>query len=419
MKFYIETYGCTMNQGEGESMAVALQTLGLSRSREAGSADLLILNSCVVIQTTEKRMLQRLASFRESGKPTVLTGCLADVLPEKVKKTHPGAHIIPTGKKDQIPRLLKFARELFPEPGSLSHAPSSLEKKTKLSFILPISEGCLGSCSYCITRFARGKLLSYESEELVRQMRKALDAGAKEILLTSQDTAVYGRDRGQTLPSLLRELLALEGDYRIRVGMMNPASLAPILDPLLSVFKDKRLYRFLHLPVQSGSNRVLELMKRGYTVSEFRELVAKVRETMELTLSTDIIVGFPGETKEDFFASLELLRELLPDIVNITRFSERPGTTATTLPNKVHGRVSKEWSRELTTLVEELKLAQNNKFLGKKERVLITGKGQDGSSQGRTSGYRPVVVKKRLEIGSFQMLELVEAHTHFLVGKPQ
>ena len=422
MKFYIENYGCTMNRGEGEAISEALKELSFKEVERREEADLLILNSCVVIETTERKMLKILRQFKETGKPSIVTGCMADVFPEKIRDVHPSSFIVKTGKERQIKEILEKIEYLKREVGikkesTKSASPLLPGKRKSPTFILPIAEGCLGKCSYCITRFARGRLFSYPLGELLSSFTEAVKNGAKEILLTSQDTGIYGRERGWSLPQLLTSLLEIEGKYFVRIGMMNPDSLKEIFEPFFEIFLSPAIYKFLHIPVQSGSNRILKLMRRSYTKEEYINLVEKGRERCQFTLSTDIIVGFPGESEEEFEESVKLIQRLKPDVVNITRFSDRPGTEASSLPAKVHGRITKERSRFLTELVNEIKMEKNERFVGDVCEVLVTKRGRKGTMLGRNAFYKPVVLHQKVKVGEFYKVEIKEAHQHYLVGK--
>jgi len=419
MKFYIESYGCTMNQGESENISRTLTSLGFEQTPDMVKAGLLILNSCVVIQPTEKKMVQRLEEFKRMRIEVMVTGCMADVSRDKILDLIPSAHVIETGKATQLKLVVDTALALRKRTGEAELMPED-EKQPPLDsprFILPISEGCLGNCSYCITRFARGRLTSYPMDELAASLAKAVEEGAREVFLTSQDTGIYGREQGHSLPGLLERLLSTEGRYFLRIGMMNPDSLRTIFRPFFKVFQSPKLYKFLHVPVQSGSDSVLAAMRRNYRAEEYIQLIKDARKETEFTLSTDIIVGFPGESELDFQKSLSLVKELRPDVVNITRFSERPGTEARALPDKVHGRISKERSRVLTGLVEKQRREDNQRFLGQCFEVLITKKGHHGASLGRNEGYKPVAIHQELEMGGFYLVEITEAHIHYLVGE--
>jgi len=189
--------------------------------------------------------------------------------------------------------------------------------------IIPISEGCLGDCNYCSVKFARGKLKSYKIEDIIKQIK------GKKILLTSQDTGCYGLDINTNLVELLKQVVKVKGNFQVRVGMMNPEHVLPILKDLVEVYKDKKIFKFIHIPIQSGSNNVLKEMNRRYTVEDFIKIVKEFRKQIpEIHISTDIIVGYPTETEEDFKKTINLLEKLKLEVINLSRFAPRPKTAA-------------------------------------------------------------------------------------------
>ncbi len=479
MRFHIESYGCTMNHGEAEILRRRLLSGGHMLTTQE-KAELNILFTCVVIQQTERRMLKRIKALAELGHPILISGCLVTTFPEKARDIVPNAlpnpsglsrtsssnatqHFVlhgSTGIRNYVPHALsafgqpalgnqRFPRALMIPPSRLSELgveeleiwvregkepklgkgekifpidelfcadiPEPLERTT---FIVPISQGCLGNCTYCITKIARGQLDSYPIEEIADMVKAAVENGYREIQLTSQDTSIYGRDRGKSLPELLEKLCGISGDFRIRVGMMNPAGPGPIPRRLIRAYSSKKVFKFLHLPVQSGDNSIIRAMKRGYTLEDFKKIVKEFRAAFpELTLSTDIIVGFPGEDEAAFQRSVQLIEEIRPDLINITRYSERPGTEAAALPGKVHGGISKERSRVLTKLRFKISAEINSGFVGKEMRVLVTRKGRPGSVICRDDDYRTVVITKDLPVGEWHRVRIVDATEVYLKGE--
>lgn len=395
-----------MNYGEGGRLSEEMAAMGHEEAPSAGSADIVILNTCTVVDTTEKKMIRRMSELRKAGKDVIVTGCMAKVQANRVSIRLPDSLIIPPD------RYSNFSSEVSERYGT-----GSCSEKAHSSNILPISQGCLGSCTYCITRFARGRLSSCGPDALLSRFRSILDSGAKEILITAQDTGCYGKDIGTDLPSLLGRMLEIEGDFRLRIGMMNPNSLMPIIDSLLDIMEDPRIYRFLHVPVQSGSDDVLRRMNRLYTAEEFFGLAEKARSRYpEISISTDLISGFPGETDDDHKKSLDLIRRLGADTVNITRFSPRPGTEAASMA-AVHGRVSKDRSAELTEMKNAVEYENNAKMVGRVENALITEAGKEGTMIARTRNYRPVAVPSRLPVGTFIETEITGCEPTYLIGK--
>ena len=407
MRYFVETYGCTMNFGEGRQFSEDMASLGYEPADSADDADIVVLNTCTVVETTEKRMLSRISELKRQGKRIVVTGCMAQVQPKRIRIRLPDSPIV---RFEEYGRFRDIVSESFGCQGS----PVLLETGTDA--ILPIAQGCLGRCSYCITKFARGDLRSYPADDLLRRYDSFLEGGAREILITAQDTSSYGRDTGTDLPALIHSMLEREGDYRIRLGMTNPDSLARVSQGILELMDDERMYRFVHIPVQSGSDAVLGRMRRRYTVSQFMELVDELRSGCpDISIATDMICGFPGETDEDHAKSVELIRELRADTVNITRFSARPGTDAASM-EQVHGRISAERSAELTRVKNETEQDVNSAMVGRRYRALATERGKEGTIV-RTGNYRPVVIREEVPLGTFLDVEVTENRPTYILGR--
>ena len=408
MKFFVESYGCTMNHGEGDRLSEVMTSLGHELVGSAAEADLVILNTCTVVDTTEKHMVKRMSELKAAGKEVTVTGCMAKVQPNRIEIRLPDAPIIPPEPYDLFEGIMESRYGRGHSDTEIVYHPTET---------IPIAQGCKGACTYCITRLARGKLISRPEDEIVSEFKTMIDSGTKEILLAAQDTACYGKDTGTDLPSLIRRLLEFQGDFRIRIGMMNPNHLDRILDDMIDVLKDPRMYRFLHIPVQSGSNSVLDGMKRQYTAERFMGIVNRLRsEIPDISIATDMITGFPGETDKDHEKSMDLLRKLRADTVNITRFSPRPNTVAMDMDKQVPGNVSKDRSTELTELKNSVEYENNSALVGKRFRVLITEKGRNGSVIGRTDNYRPIGIECDLELGTFCDVEVTECRSTYLVG---
>ena len=391
MRYFVESYGCTMNFGEGRSLSEDMASLGHQPVDSADEADIVVLNTCTVVETTEKRMLARISELKRQGKEVIVTGCMAKVQPKRISIRLPDSPIVPFEEYDRFPDIVR-------ERYGCAGAP--IRVATGTDAILPIAQGCLGRCSYCITKFARGDLRSYPSEDLLRRFDGFLAGGAREILITAQDTSSYGHDTGTDVVALLGSMLEREGDYRIRLGMTNPDSLAKVADGLVGLMDDDRLYRFVHIPVQSGSDSVLRGMRRRYTVEGFLELVDTLRSAVpDISIATDLICGFPGRA----------------DTVNITRFSPRPGTDAASM-EQVHGRVSAERSAELTKIKNETELDVNRSMVGRSYRALATEVGKDGTIV-RTGNYRPVVVRDDIPLGTFVDVEVTDCRPTYLLGR--
>ena len=412
MKVYIEAYGCTQNYGEARLMQEALSGRGHSLTPSEDEADAHVLVTCTVIEATERKMVRRMQALAARDKPRVVAGCMAAAQRDRVHAVVPRAKLLPPRKWPAIVDLLDGGTACGERAAEVEAAGPGWRDA-----IVPIAQGCAGRCTYCITRVARGTVRSYAVEDLVAQVRRNVERGAREIKLTGQDTAAYGRDAGTDLAALLRAVVAVEGDFRVRVGMADPLTVRPIVDDLVDAYASEKVFTFLHLPVQSGDDCVLGRMRREYTVADFEAIVAAFRGAYpDLTLSTDVIVGFPGETEDAFEATMDLVRRVRPDIVNVTRFSARPGTPAASYPDPVVGWRVKERSRRLTSLRFAVAREIHQRFVGDEVDVLVTEPGKEGTVLARTPEYRQVVLHEDAPVGEFVRVRIDAARATDLFG---
>ena len=412
MKVYVEAHGCTQSYGEARLMQEALARNGCTITPSEGDADAHVLVTCTVIETTERRMVRRMTELAAHDKPLVVAGCMAAAQRERVLAVVPRAKLLPPRKWPQIVELL----------GAGTVCGDRAAEVESQSFgwhdaIVPIAQGCAGRCTYCITRVARGRVSSYSTDGIVNEIRRNVERGAREIKLTGQDTAAFGLDSGTNLADLLRAVDAIPRTFRVRVGMADPLTVYPILDNLVNAYSSEKVFKFLHLPVQSGDDAILEAMRREYTAAQFEEIVVAFRRAYpDLSLSTDIIVGFPRETEEQFDATMDLVRRVRPDIVNVTRFSPRSGTPASSLPNQIVGWRVKERSRSLTALRFRLARENNERFVGRDVDVLVTESGKAATMVARTPEYRQVVLGKHVPLGDFVRVRIHGARATDLLG---
>jgi len=409
-KFLLEGYGCSLNIGETEQIAGFLKRNNFSKTTHVEKADFIIINTCSVKMVTEQRMISRIKKLSEEKKPkakVLVVGCLAATNKKQLRGLFPSIVILDT-KLESLCRALGLKKDSF--------SPKIIEEKShKMVSIIPISVGCLGNCTYCATKLARGKLMSYSINQINESFKRALKQ-SKEVWLTSQDLGCYGFDINTNLVELLKVLLANKGEYRVRLGMMNPNHFKKIRSKLLQLFVDDRLYKFLHLPIQSGSDKILKKMNRFYTVSEFEENINYIRKKIpEMSISTDIIVGFPGETETDFKQSLSLIKKIKPNILNVSRFGKRKGTIAEQMLGQLTEKDKKARSKELFVLSRRVFLERNKQFVGQRFNALVSEKAQINGFVARTDNYLPVIVEKGF--GRIVELEIKEAFFHFFKGK--
>ncbi len=405
MSIYLETYGCTMNRADSEIIKALLAS---QLTEDIDKADIIIINSCGVKGPTEHKIRKRIKEIQALNKILIVAGCLPKIshldvnvvgtnvydIPEAVKR-------VKKGLKVNIIKEENLNKLCYPRMGDGVNA------------LIPIAEGCLGLCTYCAARFARGQLFSYPSQSIVETAQQFIAQGYKELQITSQDTGCYGMDNTERLPFLLDRLVNIEGKFKIRIGMMNPNHIPDILDDLLTVYESEKIYKFLHVPVQSGNDEILTLMNRKYTVSQFLDICQLFRKKFpDLYLCTDIIVGFPTETDDQFKDTLELVKRMNPDKINVTRFSPRPHTKAAKMP-QIPDWIKKERSRSLYKVRMDISLRINNQYKGKSLEVLINKKGTvEPTVVGRTFNYKPVICMGYL--GEFKTVTIKSVRPTYL-----
>jgi len=417
-RVYVKSFGCSANLADGEVIAGCLSNAGFEIVDEPQDAEILLYNTCAVKSPTENRVIDILRKVPR-GKRLIVTGCLPLINFERLKNEVEFDGVAGPALGDKIVEVLRrvAAGEKVVFLGGVSRPSLCLPRipVNPVVSVVSINYGCLGSCSYCCVHFARGRLRSYLVDEIVERVKQDLVSGAKEVWLTSQDTACYGKDIGTSLAGLLRRVCEVEGDFFVRVGMMNPDHVLGMLDELVEAYKDGKVFKFLHLPVQSGDDEVLERMNRRYTVEDFKTVVQAFRnEIPRLTLSTDVICGFPGERMEAFERTRRLLAEVQPDIVNVSKFFSRPRTPAERMVSLPVEEVNLR-SREVAELTKRISFEKNRAWIGWEGTVLFDERGKGESWMGRNFAYKPVVVKVcESLLGRFVQVRVVNAFSTYL-----
>lgn len=398
-KIYFESYGCTLSKSEAGLYVNKMLNEGGELVSSPEEADLSVLGTCVVIKHTQDRMLSRIEDLSRNSKVRVM-GCLPSVSGGVLES-------------DRIEVLKpKEFRSFY--TGNLDDVEI---REPSIFDGIPINQGCTGSCNYCISHVARGTLVSRPPDKIVNQIRMQLERGIREVRISSLDTSAYGKDLGISLPNLVDQILKLDGDFKLRVGMMEPKNTQGIIDSLLETFNDGRVYRFLHIPVQSGDNRILDLMNREYHADAFTTIVRKFREKFpDGTISTDIISGYHHEDQESFELTARMLEETRPEIINITRFSPRPYTPDFNARVPPSNSV-KKWTKAYTDLHREILKEKYSSLAGRVEEIFITERGKPGTSVGRDDSYRPVVVEGEYPLYTRMEVEVVENAGTYLIGK--
>ncbi len=423
-KILIKNFGCSSNIADGEILAGCLANAGYQITQSENQADLIIFNTCAVKGPTENRIVNQ-AKHAPQNKKILIAGCLPKISFQRLTNEVRFDGAVGPAFGGEIIKVVQrvLAGEKVVELNEQKKPLLSLPRETSnpVISIVPINYGCLGNCSYCCVVHARGHLQSYNPKEITDRVQKDHAEGAKEFWLTSQDTASYGRDINTNLAELLLAVGNLEGEFFVRVGMMTPNLVLDILPKLLDSFCSDKIFKFLHLPIQSGDDSILRSMNRFYTVQQFKTIVQSFRAKFpKLTLATDVIVGFPGETTEAFHNSLKLLDEIQPDVVNVSKFFARPKTAAWEMKA---GLVEKEETKKRSTLTSELakdlSARQNQRWVGWSGTVLVDEKGKVGGSWvGRNFAYKPVVIQASGEMmGKIVRVKVSEAAGTYLRGE--
>jgi threonylcarbamoyladenosine tRNA methylthiotransferase CDKAL1 len=428
-KVWVEAFGCSANIADAEIIKGILCNNGYELTSIRKNSDVSVLVTCAVKDVTEHRMISKIKRYSKE-KPLVVAGCLPKTSKKLIEFYSPESSLMGPQSLDRTLQVVDASlngRKVVALEDSMS---------TKVNFprlrlnpvvsIIEISSGCLSECSFCQTKLAKGSLKSYRIGEIVRQMEDDVAANCKEIWLSSTDNGCYGLDLKTDLVELLEKCSNIEGEYKIRVGMMNPMYVPRFLDRLISLYRNNdKIFKFLHMPVQSGSERILRKMKRGHTAKIFLDVVKELRKKIpEITIATDIITGFPSESESDFEETLNLIEVSQPDVINSSRYSPRPGTVASKYP-KLNTKIVKERSTRLHETIKKTSMSRNQMWCGWNGKILIDELLENGQIQGRNYAYRPVIINlpkaekfdpKRL-LGHYLSVKVVEISNYSLLGR--
>lgn len=423
-KIYIKTYGCSNNQAESEIMEGLLKKNGYVFSDENG-ADLIIVNTCSVKSSTENTIVSDVRRLDKLGKKIVIAGCISDADPKLARKLAPKAGIIGTHNITKINEVVESTfegnkLEIIGKRTELKILQPKIRRNPIID-IVPVESGCNSNCTFCSTKLAKGDLKSYSIDQITQQIKSAREEGCKEFWLTGQDCSCYGFDIKTDMADLLNSITTnVEGRYFIRVGMMNPLHTKKFTQKLIDAYKHQNVFKFLHLPVQSGSDKILKEMRRGHDSENYFYIVDEFRKNFpKMSLVTDIIVGFPGETEEDFQKSVELVEKSRPEFVNVSRFASRPGTRASTM-KQLSSQILKERSEKLWEVVTRIALEKNKEWIGWKGSIILDEYNEEkGNWLGKNFAYRPIIIdgsKDKFQLGQMIEVEIIDANRS-LIGK--
>lgn len=422
LKIYIEGYGCTLNTADTEIIKNSLNEFeDFELTDNVDDSDIIVINTCIVRQETEHRMISRIEYFKSLDKKVVVAGCMAKALSKKIENL---ADVLIMPREAQHSgnimkdKLLKDFSEKNNESNQNLNFENQLNEKIKkvssqgLITALPICEGCLGSCTYCIVKRARGNLVSYDRDLIVKKAEELVKSGTKCLLVTAQDTACYGLDNNDNLSNLINDISEIPEKFAMRIGMMHAKFAEPILDELIESFKSEKVVKFLHLPIQSGDDQVLKDMNRNYTVDEFISVLNEFKSKIKnLNFTTDVIVGFPTETEEAFENTLEIVKKIKPDFTHAAKYSQRKYTKAAVL-KQIDTKIRKERSEILNELRRELSYENNKRHIGETFEILVTK-----DNMGVTDNCKNVIFEEPAKIGEFKRVKITGAKTFGLSGK--
>ena len=436
---FVETYGCQQNESDSERIKGMLSDMGYEICDDIDSADLVLYNTCAVRENAELRVFGNLGALKHQKrrKPDMLIGvCGCMIQQEHIANTIKSKYkhvdmVFGTHALYRFPQILNEAMEkqrvfdIEDEAGSIFENISVKRDKPPLAKV-PIMYGCNNFCTYCIVPYVRGRERSRNAEDILRECCAVAEAGYKEIMLLGQNVNSYSNDleEGLKFHELLREVCKIDGVERVRFMTSHPKDISDEL--IQTMAEEKKICKQLHLPIQSGSNKVLKCMNRKYTRQQYLEKLAKVRRAMpDIVLTTDIIVGFPTETQEDFDDTLSVLKEVEYDMIFSFIYSKRKGTPAAEMPDSLTDEQKHINFDEMLRVQNEISKRKNDAYVGKVEDVLVEGVSKTNSETltGRTEGGKVVNfsftgsgLKAEELIGTMQKVKIVQAQTWSLYG---
>ena len=430
---HVHTFGCQQNVSDGEKLKGMLAEMGCGFSDSPEGADIIIFNTCAVRENAEDRVFGNLGALKHEKRrnPDVIIGvcgCMVqqEHIVDKIKRSFPHVDLVfGTNALHTLPELIyrqltERKREFYvPEGDGVIAEGLPLRRESTLKASIPIMYGCNNFCTYCIVPYVRGRERSRRLEDILAEARTAVESGAKELLLLGQNVNSYGKELGTGFPELLRAVNAIDGEFRICYMSSHPKDATREL--IDTIAECEKVTRHFHLPVQSGSSRVLGLMNRHYSREDYLKIVEYIRECIPgAALTSDIIVGFPGETREDFEETLSLIREVKFDSLYTFIYSPRKGTKAAAMPDPISAEEKGEWFRELLEVQGEIGRGMYEKYVGQTLRVLCEGEGRTDPNLLTGKTPQDVIVDfdgdKEL-IGRFVDVKIERAYQWALTGR--
>ena len=432
-KYYILTYGCQMNEHDSENMAKMLIEEGYEKAENPNEANLILINTCSVRENADKRFFGVLGQFKKRKQEDkdfiiVVAGCMPQQphIIEKIEKQFNWVDIIiGTQTINELPGLIskvkagkKHAKSIVDDAEEVTEMTLG-ERKHSHKALVNITYGCNNFCTYCIVPYTRGREKSRDKYKIIEEIKALADDGVKEVMLLGQNVNSYKDKNNNGLPDLIKEIDKIDGISRIRFMTSHPKDIS---DELIECFGSvEHLCKQIHLPVQSGSNDILQKMNRRYTIEDYLKVINKLRKiSPEIAISTDIIVGFPGETDDDFLKTMNLVSEVRYDSAFTFLYSKRRGTPAAIFGNQINEDIKHKRFDKLKKLVDDISFEKNQKYKGKTVKVLVDGLSEKKSNTlaGRTDDFKLVnFFGKSNKIGDFAEVEITECKTFSLFGK--
>ena len=389
-KFYIKTLGCKVNQYESQVIREGFLRDGYTESESIDSADVCVVNTCTVTSVSDSKSLRVIRKALENGKCVVATGCLVEDKTLDLSKLPGVRFIIKNKDKSRIPYIINPAND---RRQSGIQAISGLKGHTRV--FVKIQDGCDNVCSYCKVRVVRGRSRSRLPEEVLDECRNLITGGCREIVLTGICLGAYGKDliRDLDLAGLIEKICRIKGDWRLRLSSIEPKDISKAL--LHQIKTQERLCKHIHMPFQSGDDYILKNMDRSYKSRDYLDVVRKLKDAVpDIAITTDIMVGFPGETEKRFQNTVDFIKNIRPMRVHIFPFSRRKGTKAYDYKDVISTTVKKNREEILSSLAGELSQEFVSRFLGKERQVLVESKrSRDGYLQGYTDSYIKVYME--------------------------
>lgn len=416
-KIWVEAYGCSASFADSEMISGLVVNGGHTLVENERDSDLSVIVTCSVKDVTAHKMVHRIKKLK--SKPLVVAGCLPKAEQSTVEKFSPKASLLgpnSLGKTlEVIGSTLNGTRRIELADTDVSKVGLPKVRLNPAVGIIEIASGCMSECTFCQTKLAKGDLQSYRLGDIIRQVKHEVEDGCVEVWLTSTDNGCYGLDIGTNLPELVQKVSEIEHDFMARVGMMNPMYLPRIKDRLLESFASDKVFKFLHIPIQSGSDKVLKDMKRLHTSKIFYDVNSSFRKRFDrFTIATDIIVGFPTETEDDFNKTVELIEKTRPDVINLSRYSARHGTKASQM-EQIDVSEVKRRSKIVFDLAKKISQERNEEWIGWEGEVLFD-EVSDGIIKGRNFAYKQVVTDNQVKLGQKTNVKITKAMPNGLYG---